>query len=364
MLKSKLSKELTMTNNKGLVGILKEGFSLHGARLSFMSSFIKALIIVRTVNMNTLSSALNAEVFPESNEKRLKRFFYQIRLDKTSFGKFMLKLLPEQSHYILSLDRTNWQVGRVSINVLMLAVCYQGIAFPVAWKLLDKRGNSSTRERLDLLDEVLTYLAATKIEAIVADREFIGKTWFKGLKKRKLCFVMRLRNNTVIGSKAKNLIAHKRYGYLKKTETYVCPKRVWIYGLRLNLAVTKSQDGELLVLACNDKPELAFIRYAQRWNIECLFSALKKRGFNFEDTRLTQLNRLDNLIILLSLAFTWAHLMGEWVYKQRPLKIKKHGYLPISLFKRGLNYLRTAILAQPNKPAKFSLDSCLNLLSP
>lgn len=353
-----------MDKDKGLVDVLKECFSLHGSRLSFMSCFIKSLIIVRTVTMSTLSSALNPSVYPESNEKRLKRFFTEINLDKASYGKLILKLLPELKGYILSLDRTNWQVGRININILMLGICYKGIAIPLAWKLLDKRGNSSTRERLDLVDEVLAYLDASAIEAIVADREFIGKTWFKGLKQRKLCFLMRLRNDSIISSKAKNSSASKRYSYLQKGERYICPKPVCIYGLRLNLAVTKSQEGELVVLACNDKPELAFVRYAQRWNIECLFSALKKRGFNFEDTRLTQESRLDNLIILLSLAFTWAHLMGEWIYKIRPLKLKKHGYLPISFFKRGLNYLRTAILASSHKPARISLDTCLHLLSP
>jgi len=352
-----------MDDNKGLVDVLKEGFSLHGARLSFMSCFIKALIIVRTVTMSTLSSALNPVVYPESNDKRLKRFFGQIKLDKASYGKLILTLLSEDRGHVLSLDRTNWKIGLVNINILMLGICYKGIAIPLGWKLLDKRGNSSTTERLSLLDEVLAYLPASNIEAIVADREFIGKDWLKGLKQRKLCFVMRLRNDTIIGSKAENIAASKRYAYLSKGEHYICPKRVWIYGLRLNLAVTKSQEGELVVLACNQKPEYAFVRYAQRWNIECLFSALKKRGFNFEDTRLTQESRLDNLIILLSIAFTWAHLIGEWVYEQRPLKAKKHGYLPISLFKRGLNYLRSAILAPVNKPAKISLDTCIHLLS-
>jgi len=353
-----------MAKDKGLIAVLKVGFDLHGARLDFMSCFIKALIIVRTVNMSTLGSALKAKVYPESNEKRLKRFFSQIRLDKMSYGKLILKVLTQRDRYILSLDRTNWKIGSSNINILMLGVCHKGIAIPLAWKLLDKRGNSNTRERLDLLDEVLAYLPASAIEAIVADREFIGKTWFKGLKQRNLCFVMRLRNDSIIGSKAKNIAANKRYAHLAKAEHYVCPKRVWVYGLRLKLAVTKAQSGELVVLACNDKPECAFVYYAQRWNIECLFSAFKKRGFNFEDTRLTQEAKLDNLIILLSLAFTWAHLMGEWIYKQRPLKLKKHGYLPISFFKRGLNYLRTALLASNTAPARISLDQCLKLLSP
>jgi hypothetical protein len=353
-----------MEKYKGLTEVLKGEFELHGARLNFMSRFVMALIVVRTVSLSTLASALNPVVFPESNEKRLKRFFGQVSLDKTSFARLMLKLLPSSDSYVLSLDRTNWSIGGFEVNILMLAVCYKGIAFPLVWKLLDKKGNSNTRERLDLIDTLLKVLPASKIDVLVADREFIGKTWFKGLKQRKLAFVMRLKNNTRIGSKGRDTLATKRYSYLTKGETYVCPKRVWIYGLRLHLAVSNSAEGELVVLACTDTPERAFVRYAQRWNIECLFSALKTRGFNLEDTRLVTSDRLDKLIVLLSIAFAWAHLIGEWVYQQRPLKLKKHGYLPVSFFKRGLSYLRTAILAETHQPAKLSLDSCVKVLSP
>lgn len=353
-----------MKQHNGIEEILKEEFKLHGARLNLISRFVMAVIVVRTVSLSCIASALNPVVFPESNEKRLKRFFKQVSLDKTSFAKLMLRLLPEFDYYVLSLDRTNWSIGCFEVNILMIAVCYKGIAFPLMWQLLDKKGNSNTRERLDLLDKLLKVLPAGKIDALVADREFIGKTWFKGLKQRKLAFVMRLKNNTLIGSKGSNKPASARYNYLAKGEVYLCPKRVWIYGLRLHLAVTKSKEGELVVLACTDKPERALLRYAMRWDIECLFSALKTRGFNLEDTRLTKEGRLDSLIIMLAIAFAWAHLLGEWVYEQRPLKPKKHGYLPVSFFKRGLSYLRTAILASAHQPAKISLDSCIQLLSP
>ena len=353
-----------MEKYKGLEQVLKEGFKLHGARLNFISRFIMAVIVVRTVSLSCLASALNPAVFPESNEKRLRRFFGEVNLDKTSFAGLMLKWLPVKEAYVLSLDRTNWSLGCWEINILMLAVCYKGIAFPLLWQRVDKKGNSNTRERLALIDKLLGILPVDKIEALVADREFIGKAWFKGLKQRKLCFIMRLKNNTRIGSKAKNTPSSKRYAYLAQGESYVCPKRVWIYGLRLYLAVAKSQQGELVVLACTGKPERALVRYAQRWNIECLFSALKTRGFNLEDTRLTVTDKLDKLLVMLSIAFAWAHLMGEWVYEQRPLEPKKHGYLPVSFFKRGLAYLRTAILATDNKPAKIPLNSCLQLLSP
>ena len=129
------------------------------------------------------------------------------------------------------------------------------------------------------------------------------------------------------------------------------------------LTNSESKDGELVVLVCNAEPDKALLHYSRRWQIETLFCALKTRGFNLEDTHMTTPARLNTLLALLALAFAWAHLVGEWCYEQRPLKPKAHGYLPKSYFRRGLDTLRSAILAG-NSPAKIGLDDCLKLLSP
>jgi hypothetical protein len=182
----------------------------------------------------------------ESNEKRIKRFFREIELEGEGFAKLMLALLPEKNSFVLTLDRTTWELGTVGINILMLGVAYKSLVFPLLWVLLDKKGNSDTKERLALIDKVLTLIDAEAIEAVVADREFTGKDWFKGLRERKLVFVMRVRNDTRISSKGKTRSAQQRYDHLKLQEVYVCPKRCWVFGLRLYIAVTKSIEGEEL----------------------------------------------------------------------------------------------------------------------
>ena len=46
------------------------------------------------------------------------------------------------------MDRTNWKWGKSDIDILTLAIAYKGIAIPIYWELLDKRGNSDTQERI------------------------------------------------------------------------------------------------------------------------------------------------------------------------------------------------------------------------
>lgn len=41
------------------------------------------------------------------------------------------------------MDRTNWKFGEANINILMLGITYKGIAYPLLFSMLDKRGNSN-----------------------------------------------------------------------------------------------------------------------------------------------------------------------------------------------------------------------------
>jgi hypothetical protein len=70
---------------------------------------------------------------------------------------------------------------------------------------------------------------------------------------------------------------------------------------------------------------------------------LKSRGFNLEDTRVQGPERLSRLLALLSLAFTWAFVVGLWQASVKELKMKKPGYPPKSIFRRGLNILRRLV---------------------
>ncbi len=107
---------------------------------------------------------------------------------------------------------------------------------------------------------------------------------------------MRMRHDTLIGSKGCTRSAQQRYGYPANQEVYVCSKRCRVFGLRLGVAVTQSKKGELVVLVCNADPDQALRRYPARRQIEFseaprrsrpLLSALKSRGFNLEDTHMT-----------------------------------------------------------------------------
>ena len=101
--------------------------------------------------------------------------------------------------------------------------------------------------------------------------------------------------------------------------------------------------------------------YGLRWEIETLFGCLKGRGFNFEDTRITNRERIKKILVLLAVAFCWAHKTGEWRHEIKPIKIKMQGRAAVSLFRYELDYRVDAVLKLFYQPDLFK--TCLNKIS-
>jgi len=81
----------------------------------------------------------------------------------------------------------------------MLGIVYQGVAFPLLFSMLKKRGNSNSQERINLIERYINLFGKDSIECIVADREFVGERWLKYLNdyanvcdtKKNICFSAR-----------------------------------------------------------------------------------------------------------------------------------------------------------------------------
>lgn len=99
-------------------------------------------------------------------------------------------LLSVQSEYVLSMDRTNWKLGILNINILMIGI------------VLENGGNSNQAERIVLLEWMKTIFNVDKPLVLAADREFIGKQWFDSLKTADIDFDIRLRKKDYLNDLA------------------------------------------------------------------------------------------------------------------------------------------------------------------
>jgi hypothetical protein len=98
--------------------------------------------------------------------------------------------------------------------------------------------------------------------------------------------------------------------------------------------------------------------------IETLFGCLKGRGFKREETRVVGYLRVKKLLVLPVIAFCWTHKIGEWKHDcVLPIKIKSHQRRAQSLFRYGLDAIRSEIL-NPLTRSKKLLMKMISLLRP
>ena len=316
-------------------------------RSSFLVNFVIAVIKVRTVCLTEIATAFSGKAQIASKYKTLQRFFRFFEIDFDAFTKFLSCLIPipTEKPWLLTIDRTNWRLGKADINIFLLGVAYRGIAFPLLWITLAKRGNSNTQERIKLMEKFIKLFGVDRIQTLTADREFVGLKWFNWLIENTIPFSIRIRNNfKAISSKGNRVSISVLFKNLRRGETRILRGRRKICGVWLHIIGTKLPDGSFLIIVTNHSPEEALADYKKRWEIETLFGCLKSRGFDFEATHITAPERIKKMVALLSVAFCWCHLTGEWKNKRKPIAKKKHGRKAMSLFRYGLDALRETIL--------------------
>jgi hypothetical protein len=244
------------------------------------------------------------------------RFFRNFDLDYTHLAKIIVALMKIPEPWVLSVDRTEWSFGSTRWNILMLGVVHQGVAIPLIWQILDKKGNSDTSERMDLLDRFQVIFPDVSIAYLTADREFVGSEWSTYLSlEPTIPFRVRIRESDLLGNGKKKLSGKVTFAHLVIGQSEVLSGRRWVWGRSVYVAGLRLEDGELLVVIASDSPSTMMADYGKRWGIETLFGMFKTRGFCLLTTHFVKPERLSKLLALMSLALCWAIKTGEWLHQ-------------------------------------------------
>ena len=334
-----------MKLNDGLAASLKYYLPLNKSRLTCLAGMLLSLLRLKQVNLTQLALAFSSEATPQSRYRRLQRFFADVVFNYDHVAHLIMSLFDFEEHgYYLALDRTNWQWGKTDINFLTLAVVYQGVAIPVYWLVLNKKGNSNQRERICLIHRFIQQFGRDNIKGILADREFIGSEWWLWLTENEIPFFIRIKQNQCVIKKHKQPMSHL-FRDLVVGQQRDLHKPQLVGKTKVYLSALRLETGELLIVASNIACAKPMDVYALRWQIEHLFQCLKGRGFHFEEMHLTHYFRIKKMMALLAIALAWAHKVGEWQHKViKPLVLKKHGRLKKSFFRYGLDYLTDCLL--------------------
>ena len=327
-------------NQRELYIILKDILHWHGQRVTFLMLFMTSLIKVKSLNLAQVAQGFETSTEITSNYRRIQRFLKDFKLEYRTVAILISSFLPDKK-WVLCMDRTDWKFGCIPINLLFLSVACKGLAIPLFVTVLTKKGNSNTEERKELMLKFIQVFGLKRIDFLACDREFIGNDWFKWLIKMNIIFNIRIKDNFLVPN-SKGQLKNVKVFFREVESVRVMTKP--LFGLKLRLIGQRLIDGEYLIIATNSEhPNLN--DYAKRWKIELMFSAFKTRGFNFESTKITEPEKLEKLISLLSITFCWCYAIGEVRNELEPIKFRDDlKTLSKSIFQYGLEFVRTSLL--------------------
>ncbi len=249
-------------------------FDWHKCRLACLGQIIQALFVVRTINLTQIASAFKSEAKEESSYRRVCRFFTGFTFDMSRIVLLVFRLFPLGDKCTLI------------PNILMLSIAYRGIGIPLLWVVPNLEGNSCAEDRIDLLKRVVEHLGISRIEVLLADREFIGTQWFRFLIEQKIPFIIRVKQNSMveIGENGKLPIGRLRK-WLSRKKVVNHPINLW--GLSLYVSIEKRKGAkEQMIVVSSYKFENPLGMHRRSWEIETMFGCLKTRGFRMEDTHI------------------------------------------------------------------------------
>lgn len=317
--------------------IRSSGIVKHKKRQEFIVEMLEGLIKSRSVHFSEIADKIDKPIKVSSLERRIQDFFQKVNIEFEQLAIFLLSFIHKQK-LILSIDRTEWDYGGCQVNILCVVVSIGKMGVPLYFEILDnKSGNSHSDDRINLFKQLIELIGINRIDYVVMDREFIGHHWLDWLQSVSIDFCVRVPKHHTIALpegayKAEDLIQELSQRY--QTE-------VWVDKVKVNVSLSYDDQGKLLFLIGTRKATSLRKMYRKRWGIEVIFQAFKGRGFRLEESCLQDINKYKKLFALVAIAYTLCWAVGITDGRQNPVKVKKHGYPQYSVFRRGLNLIRT-----------------------
>ena len=141
------------------------------------------------------------------------------------------------------------------------------------------------------------------------------------------------------------------FQHLPQGQALTLQQRHFICGQWLYVTGMKLAGGDYLIIVTNGNPKESLALYAQRWEIEQFFKAVKKTGFDIEATHLTDIRRIDTLFSLVVITFVWAHRLGEQLHLR--VKAIKRKSMATLLNLSSVMALTTCALSSPTFTLNF-----------
>ncbi len=332
---------------------------------------IVGILQAESCNLSKIANSLPMETKAESRVTLIRRWLGNSQVKVWPFYKKVLEhVLSGWSsvdvHLILDgvmVFGDRWQVFRVSLR-------HGCRAIPIVWTIVEGNGLVKVNKLKSMLEKVQRFMKRyVKQVTLFADAGFRDCDWAQLCLDLGWNYAIRIACNTYVtlpdgtSDRLDNWVPVNRNRYFQDVLLTRETK------LQTNVSVTWTTDEkgqpEMVAIITNQIACRARLReYAGRMSIEQSFRDDKSGGFDLEHTRLQHAQRIDHLLLALSIATLWCHELGEFVLQQgEPARcsVDPAHERTLSLFQLGLRWLKrflaTGLLLLPD------FQACLSNLS-
>ena len=290
----------------------------HKSRREGLATLAGVMLETRSANLMELAAALPRDIGAADHryqyiERQLKN--QEIGADaviKSYALQVIERLALRGQTIILQMDQSHINDTN---EVLMVSVRLRKRAVPVAWRVRSTQGNIGFGVQKELLDSVLAWLPQDVSVMLAADR-FYGTAQLIGwCQKARWSYRIRLKGNLTLAHEGGELTTGDVAARLPKGVTGA---ELYGSGVVSNIGVLhETGHKEAWIIAMDAKPSrYTVLDYGMRWGIENMFSDFKSRGFGLMQSHIKKPERLERLILIMSIALYWAISCGMFAEHQ------------------------------------------------
>jgi hypothetical protein len=324
--------EASVVERSALYRVIAEDFQsrfpgYHKSRQEGLVTLASVMLEVRSANLMELAAALPREIgAAEHRYQYIERQLANPAIEaKTVIRCYALQVMERLSAQgqtiILQIDQS--QINDTN-QVLMLSMRLCQRAVPVAWCVRSTQGNIGFSVQKELLDSVRSWLPPNAPVLLAGDR-FYGTAQLIGwCQAAGWSYRIRLKGNLTLTHQGGELSTGDVVTLLPKG---AIDAELYGSGVTTNIGVLHEPGHkEAWIIAMNATPNrYTVLDYGMRWGIENMFSDFKSRGFGLMQSQIQKPERLERLILIMSIALYWAISCGMFDEHQALTKGQKRG---------------------------------------
>jgi hypothetical protein len=293
-----------------------------------LALFVLGVVWAGRLPLRTVAATLPLAVADASSEQRLRRWLVNDRVCVADLWRRLLPTLLASragQEVLLVLDPTPLTAR---VTVVMLGLVCRRRVLPVAWRVLPQQTRWPTPQ-IDLFRQLLAEVAAALPEdctvTVVGDRALPSAAVIDACRAVGFHALFRLSADT-------------EQGYVVRRDGDAAPVTLWSLvtgpGQRWHGAVAlfkaagwrrvdvtihwqRDQTAPWLLVSTRAGGGARVREYRRRAHAEATYADCKRRGWDVEASRITQLDRLNRVLLVLHLAYWWTTQLG--------LRVLRHG---------------------------------------